>query len=389
LTGGNTYGYDANGNQTSRKVNTVTYNLTYDAENRLTGISGTGLSASYTYDGDGNRVKSVVGSTTTHYIGNYYEVINPGASQVVKKYYYAGGTRVAMSDNGVVRYFVTDHLGSTTKLINTDGSEYSDMSYLAWGSDRLTPPAIGTSFKYTGQRQAEAGLYFYNARWYDPQLGRFVQADTVIPSPGNPLAWDRYAYTMNNPINYIDPSGHIMTKCNDKDCGGSQMEENTQAANNVIVEFQAEIQSCSENCGAGALLSDVYNEAESVSDETRAEVLKYGATVYDYLEYLDMVKIPGVSAYLDYEAQKHKDRGIDYTYSQREVRAVAVAAESQLISSVSTYAGVLATEATIISGPGAPVVGVITYTGISVSGSAIFDSINDQYIFPWIDNNIK
>lgn len=68
-----------------------------------------------------------------------------------------------MSDNpqsegagGTVRYFVTDHLGSTTKLINTDGSDYSEMDYLAWGSDKLTPPDIGTSFKYTGQRLAEA-----------------------------------------------------------------------------------------------------------------------------------------------------------------------------------------------------------------------------------------
>jgi RHS repeat-associated protein len=103
---------------------------------------------------------------------------------------------------------VTDHLGSTTKLINTDGTEYSDMEYLAWGSDRLTPPGIGTSFKYTGQRQAEAGLYYYNARWYDPLTGRFIQADSIIPAPSNPLAWDRYAYGMNSPINYTDPSGH-------------------------------------------------------------------------------------------------------------------------------------------------------------------------------------
>jgi RHS repeat-associated protein len=121
----------------------------------------------------------------------------------------AGGVRVAMSDNGTVRYFVTDHLGSTIKLINTDGSEYSEMYYLAWGSDKLTPPDLGTSFKYTGQRQAEAGLYYYNARWYDPKTGRFIQADTDVPeSQGSTLGFDRYAYVGNNPVNHIDPSGH-------------------------------------------------------------------------------------------------------------------------------------------------------------------------------------
>jgi RHS repeat-associated protein len=120
----------------------------------------------------------------------------------------AGGTRVAMSDNGTVRYFITDHLGSTTRLINADGTEYSETDYLSWGYDGLTPLAMGTSFKYTGQRQAEAGLYFYNARWYDPELGRFIQADSIIPEPGNPLAWDRYSYGFNNPVNSIDPTGH-------------------------------------------------------------------------------------------------------------------------------------------------------------------------------------
>lgn len=122
---------------------------------------------------------------------------------------------MAMSDNpqsegagGIIRYFVTDHLGSTTRLINADGTDYSETEYLSWGIDDPTPADIGTSFKYTGQRQAEAGLYFYNARWYDPEVGRFIQADSIIPEPGNPLAWDRYAYGLNNPIINNDPTGH-------------------------------------------------------------------------------------------------------------------------------------------------------------------------------------
>ena len=61
----------------------------------------------------------------------------------------------------------------------------------------------------TGQRlEAKIGLYFYNARWHAPVLGRFAQADTLIPGAGNPLALDRYAYVMNNPLRYTDPSGH-------------------------------------------------------------------------------------------------------------------------------------------------------------------------------------
>ena len=62
---------------------------------------------------------------------------------------------------GVLGYFVTDYLGSTskargqaTKLINTNGSEFSEVDYLSWGSDSPNPTIIGTSFKYTGQRHA-------------------------------------------------------------------------------------------------------------------------------------------------------------------------------------------------------------------------------------------
>jgi len=62
------------------------------------------------------------------------------------------------------------------------------------------------------------GLYFYNARWYDPLLGRFTQADTLIPSPGDPRAFNRYAYTLNNPLRFTDPSGHWIV--DDPDGGG-------------------------------------------------------------------------------------------------------------------------------------------------------------------------
>jgi RHS repeat-associated protein len=52
------------------------------------------------------------------------------------------------------------------------------------------------------------GLMYYNARWYDPYLGRFAQADSIIPEPGNPLAFDRYSYVLNNPVIFIDQSGY-------------------------------------------------------------------------------------------------------------------------------------------------------------------------------------
>jgi RHS repeat-associated protein len=68
-------------------------------------------------------------------------------------------------------------------------------------------------------KEAGFGLYDYNARMYDPYLGRFLSADTVVPNPGNPQDYNRYAYVENNPLKYIDPSGHLYT---DPGLGGTR-----------------------------------------------------------------------------------------------------------------------------------------------------------------------
>lgn len=69
-----------------------------------------------------------------------------------------------------------------------------------------------TDNRYTGQREeAELGLYYYVARWYDPVIMHFLQADTIVPEPGSLLALDRYAYVNYNPVRYIDPSGHKLS----------------------------------------------------------------------------------------------------------------------------------------------------------------------------------
>ncbi|MCP4089460.1 MAG: RHS repeat-associated core domain-containing protein, partial [Gammaproteobacteria bacterium] len=68
---------------------------------------------------------------------------------------------------------------------------------------------LQTPMRYTGQRLDEAiGLYYYNARYYDPALGRFAQADTIVPEPGNPQSLNRYTYVGNQPTIYNDPSGN-------------------------------------------------------------------------------------------------------------------------------------------------------------------------------------
>jgi RHS repeat-associated protein len=102
-----------------------------------------------------------------------------------------------------------DHLGSTALTVNSAGAKYGELRYKAFGETRYTFGTTPTSFAFTGQRQESGlGLYFYNARWYDPGLGRFIQADTVVPSFADPQSLNRFSYVGNNPLKYVDPSGH-------------------------------------------------------------------------------------------------------------------------------------------------------------------------------------
>jgi RHS repeat-associated protein len=127
----------------------------------------------------------------------------------VTKYYYHGDLRVAMRQDNVVYFIHSDHLGSTSLTTDITGTLVAETRYLPYGEERWISGTLVTDFTFTGQR-AEAGfrLMDYNARYYDPWLGRFVSADTVVPNPGNPQAWNRYSYALNDPLRYVDPTGH-------------------------------------------------------------------------------------------------------------------------------------------------------------------------------------
>jgi RHS repeat-associated protein len=162
------------------------------------------------YDGDGNRVKATLNGTTTAYIGNYYEQ----SGSVTTTYYYAGGTRIALRQGMTVSYLLGDHLGSTAIAANgTTGALISEQRYKPWGEQRYPTGAstLPTRHQFTGQiNDSEIGLYFYGARIYSSVPGRFLSADTIVPSPSDPQQLNRYAYARGNPVKYTDPSGHYI-----------------------------------------------------------------------------------------------------------------------------------------------------------------------------------
>jgi hypothetical protein len=134
----------------------------YREENRLTGMTGSRMNASLTYDGDGKRVKGTVASVTTSYIGNYFEWT--GSTSTMKKYYYAGSTWVAMrTGSSTLNFLLGDHLGSNAITTSSSGDRTAEIRYMPWGTNRYTNGTSPTTYQYTGQRiEINLGLLFYN-----------------------------------------------------------------------------------------------------------------------------------------------------------------------------------------------------------------------------------
>ncbi|MCL4870171.1 MAG: RHS repeat-associated core domain-containing protein [Anaerolineae bacterium] len=110
-------------------------------------------------------------------------------------------------------YFITDHLSSTRLLAIPNGSPVPGTTahYLPYGDYRGSAPTATplTERGYTGHHEnREIGLTYMNARFYSPTTGRFLTADTIVPAPENPQTYNRYAYTLGNPLLFTDSTGH-------------------------------------------------------------------------------------------------------------------------------------------------------------------------------------
>jgi RHS repeat-associated protein len=197
--GSSSYAYDANGNMTTRGTQTISWNV----DNQPATISG---GTSFVYDGNGNRLEETTGGQTTVYINQYYQKnITTG---VVTTYYYLGSQLVAQNTGSTLKFAIQDNLGSTSTMTSSAGTLDSTVSYYPFGS--VQSGSVNTVKQFTGQILDSTGLYYYNARYYDPSIGRFISPDSLVSEPFNPQDLNRYSYCSNNPLVSTDPSGHDM-----------------------------------------------------------------------------------------------------------------------------------------------------------------------------------
>jgi RHS repeat-associated protein len=215
------YSYDSAGNLT----NDTGHAYTFDAENKISKVDTV---AAYTYDGEGQRVRKLVGENLRfiYGIGGQEIAEFSGSSGALQKEYIYGASGLlatieptAVSSNGT-RYTTSDNLGTPRVVTNSSAAVISRHDYKPFGEEigsgiggRTTGmgySADGIRQKFTQkERDIETGLDYFGARYYGSPQGRFTSPDPLLSSgrPEMPESWNRYAYVLNNPLRFIDPDG--------------------------------------------------------------------------------------------------------------------------------------------------------------------------------------
>ncbi len=215
------WSYDAAGNL----LNDGSHAYTYDAENKIAKVDSV---SAYVYDGEGQRVRKLVGENTRFVYGLGGELIGEfdgSTGNLRKEYVYGGGSLItiepaALNSNGT-RYTVSDHLGSPRVVTNVSAGVISRHDYMPFGEElgsgvggRTTGMGFGVADgirqKFTSkERDTETGLDYFGARYYSSGLGRFIEADPLMASgrASAPQSWNRYSYVLNNPLKLIDLNG--------------------------------------------------------------------------------------------------------------------------------------------------------------------------------------
>ncbi len=217
------YFYDSNGN----------YILDYDVVNTATvAVNWTEYAGTFTAPITATQVEIHVIAycmTAQLQVDNFsVKLVTPTYTTISRKYYYAGGERVAMNSSDVgLAWILSDHLGSTTKVIRAlDYAILSETRYKPFGQPRYVNGVSPTQRGFTGQvDEPDLGLTFFQSRFYDSSLGHFIQADSIIPPNQGVQGFDRYAYVSNNPVNRVDPTGHYEI-CGEEKCKSYDVTKN-------------------------------------------------------------------------------------------------------------------------------------------------------------------
>ena len=171
----------------------------------------------YTYNTDGMRKSRSNGTTTYNYVYNGGKLIQmTRGTDTLEFYYDALGVPVIVKYNGEVYNYVTTLQGDVLLILDTDGEIVVEYAYDAWGGHVTVGGSMASTLgtlnplTYRGYvYDTETGLYYLQSRYYNPEIGRFINADAFIATGQGLTGNNMFAYCGNNPVNRADPTGHV------------------------------------------------------------------------------------------------------------------------------------------------------------------------------------
>ncbi|WP_322908106.1 RHS repeat-associated core domain-containing protein [Paenibacillus sp. SGZ-1009] len=211
------YSYDLRGNRLTQQDTRdlpadKAMNYRYDLDDRLIRVGTNTTSTTMQYLPDGLRYQKTQGNAITRYGYDHWNRITSEQQADGTTSQYVRGDRVLMKKDLThskdYDYLYNGH-GDVVQIVGTDGTVLNSYQYDEWGNLTQQKEAITNEFKYAGELyDAETGLYYLKARYYDPKQGRFLNEDSDEGQIDNPLSMNVYTYGHNNPLRYTDPSGH-------------------------------------------------------------------------------------------------------------------------------------------------------------------------------------
>jgi RHS repeat-associated protein len=204
------YIYDYNGNLTSKTNSTGTTNYTWDFENRLASVTlpGGGGTVSFKYDPFGRRIYKSSSSAISIYAYDGDNLIEEANSSGVVVARYIQGQNVdeplAVLRAGTTSFYHADGLASITSLSNSSANITQTYTFDSFGNQTSSTGSLTNPFRYTGREwDPETSLYYYRARYYDLNVGRFISEDPI----GFHGGLNYYRYVFNHAVNRRDPQG--------------------------------------------------------------------------------------------------------------------------------------------------------------------------------------
>ncbi len=204
--------YDASGNTLTSGGKT----FAYDFENRVKTMNGTAVALQY--DGDGNRVSKAVGGVTTRYLVDdlnptgYEQVVEEVVGSAVQRMYTYGLRRISqnqlINSTWTPSFYGYDGSDNVRTLTDAIGTVTDTSDYDAWGNEVSTTGATPNAYLYRSEQyDADLGLYYLRARYFNPLTGRFLSTDPFEGSLMDPASLQKYLYASADPVNSMDPTG--------------------------------------------------------------------------------------------------------------------------------------------------------------------------------------